>query len=364
MVIVAVAGLTLSGGQPVSAPKPEKIRQKTVYVDLDKLVSKHPAWESVSDVRMVVDSVRAGSVKIAVTKPGIKIADGFAKAAAEDKAVREELVTRAIAIADEAMVRLEEQQSAVVEAGLAQRRETMKKSAEAEIMAQVKDIEKQTSADVAKIASDYCPDRINAELKVAALRNQIDKPGVDTKVAQAKLDGFQAELSRIEGECSAQTDAVLDDAREKIDSLWANSADKTNAALSIIESGEKRKIKNRSAASRYEILKDMLNLYDSGNSSVVSAKKQSLPVVNSAALSAENGIPGGVGNWPANDSALENRIRQDVKSAVARIARTQGVVVVFSRSSDNVSDATERFLHLMNRNAWQFCSPVMSLVSG
>lgn len=364
MVIVAVAGLALSGGQPAGVPKPDSAKPKTVYVNLDQLVKKHPAWEAVSDTRNVMDSVRSGSVKIAESRSlGDASSYGSAKAAA-DEAVRKELVTQAISTADEAMMKLEAQQSEAVDAGLKQRRRTMKKSAEAEIMAQVKEIETQTGETVGQIARSHSPERINTELKIAALKNQIGKPGVDSKAAQAKLDAVQSELSKIKEESSAETDRVMSDAKEKIDSLWENSAAQTDAALSIIESSEIRKIKNRSAASRYEILKDLLSLYDSGNKADITSGRERLPNIEAASMPAA-----GFGNeeiraWKTDNSALATRIRKDVKDAVIKMARASGVEVVFTRSSSGIPDATDRFAQLMNRNAWQVCSPVLSQVSG
>ncbi|MEN6356194.1 MAG: hypothetical protein ABFD83_03820 [Armatimonadota bacterium] len=361
MIVVTIAGLALSGGQPVAAPRQPR-GHEVVYVDLDRLVQSHPAWQAVLMTRSVVNDARPDSIQVGGSSQESEAAGSKIKYPNADPNIRERLVSEAIRVADEAMIKLETQQLETVDIRLRQRRETMEKSAESEVTAGVREINEKAESDVEQIARRYCPDKINAELKFAALKLKSGKPGIDDKANSLKIEEAGKNLARINEQCSTETSRVLDQAKAQIEALWSNATTRTDAYLSIIESGEKRKISNRAAASRNEILREMLSLYDSGSS--LTALQPAMDTNTSASLSRVASVGSSrmdIGDWRNENIRLESRIRQGVKAVVSRIARDQGVRVVFSRTSKGVPDETGRFARLMSERAWDGCDPVVSM---
>lgn len=363
MIVATVAGLTLSGGQPVAAPSRQPISRKVVYVDLDALARMHPAWQAVTITGSAINDAGAGSLKISGPLMAKKTVHFKAHIPDTDPAIRQQLVSEAIRVSDDAMMKLENAQLEAADMRLRQRRETMEKSVEAEVMASVREINEKAYGDVEQIARKHCSDKINAELKVAALKLQSGKPGIDDKSNAAKLESAEADLMRINGECSDETNGVLGQAKTQTASLWANAASRTDAALLIIESSERRKIKNRAAASRNEILRELLSLYDADSSIAAmrpSGRWSADMNLSRVALASPGRMD--IGKWYAQNSQLQKRIRQNIKSAVSKMAMTQGVRVVFSRVSNNIPDQTKRFARLMSERAWDGCDPVLSMV--
>lgn len=360
MLIATVAGLTLSGSQPVSAPRQANDRE-VVYVDIDTLVQMHPAWQAVSMTGSVMSDALADSVKVGGSAVYGKNADTDIKYSELDPNIRQRLVSEAIRLADDAMLKLEKQQLEIVDLRLGQRRETMKKSYETEVTARAQEISEKAADQVELIARKYCADKINAELNVKTLQLRSGQPGIDDKLNDLKIAAAENGLARVNEQCSLETDKVLDQAKALTDSLWSNAITRTDASLSIIESGEKRKISNKGAASRNEILRELLSLYDFGDTStaLLSNPSRAFAVESSAAFAGSGRID--IADWREENTSLKSRIRQDVKIAVSRIAQTQGVRVIFTRKSKGIPDETKRFARLMSESIWNGCDPVISM---
>jgi hypothetical protein len=282
-----------------------------------------------------------------------------------DSTTRRRLVTETIKSADDALREMEAEQWQSVNTRLRMRRETMEKSSEAEIMVQVHEIEEQAARSVEQVVHQHCNDRINAELKVAALKTESISPAADASVTKSKLEVAESSLSQIKGECAIETNRIWEDAKTLIDSLLADAAARTNASLSVYESGEKRKIGDRAVASRNEILSELRSLHEAVNlesASAFSAFGMTTGTHTTETTDYGTG-PVRLVKWQDESTDLESRIRQDVKCAVLKMARTEGVTVVFSRSSDRVPDRTRRFARLMSQRDWHGCGPVISVAS-
>ncbi|MHB9035293.1 MAG: hypothetical protein ACYC64_01410 [Armatimonadota bacterium] len=363
MIAGLATGLALSSCQPAVTTRQDTARRE-VYVDIDRLVQLHPAWEALSMTKSAVADVRTGSSPFGSAKQ--KVAggkQGSILVADLDPATRERLVTETIASAGAALRELEVEQRQAIDIRLRMRRETMENSAQAEVMVGVHEIEERAARSAEQVVLKHCPDRINAELKVAALKTESDSPGTDAKVAKSKIAAAETNLNQIKDECVLETKRVWDDAKDRIDSLLADAATRTDASLAIYESGETRKISDRAASARGEILGELQSLYamtNTGGTQVFSANGNR---TLARASRATDGAPGSFGDWRNDTTGLERRIRQDVKCAVAKIAYANGMTVVFSRSSNRIPDETRQFAQLMTERAWHGCGPVISLVS-
>lgn len=208
MLIATVAGLTLSGSQPVSAPRQANDRE-VVYVDIDTLVQMHPAWQAVSMTGSVMSDALADSVKVGGSAVYGKNADTDIKYSELDPNIRQRLVSEAIRLADDAMLKLEKQQLEIVDLRLGQRRETMKKSYETEVTARAQEISEKAADQVELIARKYCADKINAELNVKTLQLRSGQPGIDDKLNDLKIAAAENGLARVNEQCSLETDKVL-----------------------------------------------------------------------------------------------------------------------------------------------------------
>lgn len=357
-----VAGLALSGGQPAATTKVQPA-EREVYVNLDKLSQLHPAWELMSMTKSTIADARAGMKPLIAAGSNIAVSDWDQIDSVEpDTALRERLSSDAAKLADESLRELENQQRLAVDSRLRLKRETMEKSAESEVVVRVKEIEDEASASAEQVARKYCPDRINAELKVSALKTESGSSGVDENVTKSKLEVAQAELDRINSECSSEANRVWDDAQTQIDSLLIDTSTRMDAALSIYESAQVRKIDERVASSRNEILDEMMSLYEPAElrgTSMFSLGENRTVVASHVTTDSSD-----LGDWQSNNAGLRQRIRRDVKNAVAKIAKDEGVRVVFVRDSSDMPDETSKFAQLMARLPWHGCGPVISAASG
>lgn len=362
--------------------------RETVYVDVGRLATLHPDSELLADMKSVVSEIRAGSAwkpapaKVDLTPPPaprMPIDHSMMSRAKLEAELAQEAVS--------ALGKLETDQRDALQARLRASRALLVSSADAEIAAEVREIEDEAASKLRSLAQRYAADRINAQLKISALgvarggMKDLSNPGSrgddggaaalvrETETSgnselasiDSQLRGVQADLGHIIGVSMAETEQIQADARKRIETLKTAAHQKIDSTLAIQEDAESRKIENSITMARSDILEEMTTV---GQSRAYSGSPRS-PGTARVALSVHaspasvGGVGGDLGSIEGAVASLEIRIRDEVRGAVLKLAESKGVSVVFIRNGRRVPDQTDEFAQAFRDRGWELCAPVL-----
>jgi len=393
-----VGSVTIALSLPLTSSrmgKPKVASDKTiVYVDTDRLMRLHPSADALAVMRQIAADVRLGMRTMPFSanrdlpqKTAVPVAsDGITCSVSRDK-LEADVARAAIG----ALRDLESAQREVLKARLRATRRMMEESANADIRSRVQDIEQETSRKLRDVAERYAADRINASLKIGALRvadkslkslversggiaakgqSAPDSPAAINESAEinSKLRDAQAELARIV-DVGAEEDArIKADMRAKIEALWSDSAANIEKSLSAIERDANARIERDIMTAQNDIIQELsslgkwFNAGDSAKKTTGYARTAANPVQGSAFIIQQRRLnPDSVDTAVA---ALEQRIRLDIRRAVRLLADKQGIDVTFVRHGDGLPDRTREFEKKLRCLFWNECGPVLCDVKG
>ena len=340
---------------------------REVYVDISKLSKLHPSYAALVEMRAALADVQAGSSRVvSLDHPELRVK----KIAGNTPATidRSNLVAAVAKSAMDDLYMLESDQREALRARLREKRETMMEDAEAEIKLQVYELEDETAKKLRLVTERYVTDRLNAQIRTFALKSASESLGVDQEAANLKLAKACAELDYIDSACLGQENEVNAKSKDQINTLRKSAERDIDAALSLYESTEDRRISDSVSAAREQTLRD-LKL----QSGVIKAGKAA-----SASLLQSGGAVELLKHPVAEDNAsakalimlekqaseIELRIKEDVVRVVQKLASEKGVKVTFSRGERRLADETQMFRGLMRKFAWGICEPVLTGMSG
>lgn len=392
-----VGSVTIALSLPLTSSrveKPKVVSDKTiVYVDTDRLMRLHPSADALAVMRQIAADVRLGmrtmpfSANRDLPQTAVPVAsDGITCSVSRNK-LEADVAQAAIG----ALRDLESAQREVLKARLRATRRMMEESANADIRSRVQDIEQETSRKLRDVAEQYAADRINASLKIGALRvadkslkslversggtaakgkSALDSPAAINESAEinSKLRDAQAELARIV-DVGAEEDArIKAEMRAKIEALWSDSAANIEKSLSAIERDANARIERDIMTAQNDIIQELsslgkwFNAGDSAKKTTGYARTAANPAQGSAFIMQQRRLnPDSVDTAVA---ALEQRIRLDIRRAVRMLADKQGIDVTFVRHGDELPDRTREFEKKLRCLFWSECGPVLCDVKG
>ncbi|MCE5199873.1 MAG: hypothetical protein ABFD54_02520 [Armatimonadota bacterium] len=355
------AGLGLSRRSPASVKHTAPVKQ-VVFVDISKLVKMHPSWDALCLMQSTSRNSQPGKGAVDIMGDG-PAWTGASSAHAEkpgDVVSRACLAAVAAVAAEQAMIQLESQQRDALQARMRDKRDTLEQSTRADAKLREKEIEDEATANELAIAEKYCADRLNAQIKLMALQTVSGTTGIDDVAIAARLKQVKDDLDRITSACATQTSEAAAASRASAEKVWADAAERIDAAMSIYESGENRKIESGGYLARNDILSEVKHASSAAGTPVAVPVRQHRRSRGSMRLASNSSEATSVsGEWRDRCSTLQARIASDVAQAVKKIAREEGVRVTFSCKGSKTPDATERFARLMRDRAWRSCGPVV-----
>lgn len=378
LVAIAVAGvgvgLTLAadlstGTRRESAARGEPTAIREVYVDVSQLTKLHPRWETLVAMRSTAASAAGSENAIAADGSPMRPRQSNGTDGSLVSASRNKLSAEAAKAAEDALVRLEAEQREALSQRLGASRKTMEESAEADLKVRAQEIEAARDEKLRAAMHGYCPDRLNAKLKESALKVAANSPGIDKKLVEAKLVAIRSELDRIAGVCAVETNEIEAEAHNTIKEIVTSAAARIEAALSIRESGEIRRIESRANSARSDLLSELYAFdFSPRSAKTISADgawtlRQTTDArrfVNRTTPEANNSRQ----MWNRKTADLEVRIRADIDRAVRQIASEKGVRVTLSRGGSDVPNETQAFADALRKHALALCGPVLCEMRG
>lgn len=350
--------------QPVVMEKKTSVIRQEVYVNVYKLVRLHPRWEVLSEMKATLAEARIAPE--ALKSPGhlhVSQLDAEHVPDSNSSVFRQTLEAEAGKAAIRALGQLESDRRTAMESRTRVMRETMISSTKADIQAETQKIVDYAGDNERKIAQENSSDRLNAEIRLSALNHALKLQGVRKQELQDKLKTAQAGFDKVTQSTQAETLKIESDTKEKIADLHEQSADMLDAAISIYESGENRRIEEEMTTARDATFKELsLPERDFLNEGKTSAGFDMKPGQNASLLTSDADEAGKLGTaWMHKEiSTLESRILQDVKRMVLGMAEKKGVKVVFTRNDADIPDQTQVFYDLMRRSDWSAGGLILS----
>jgi len=378
----------------VEVEKPKIASDKvTVYVDMDRLMRLHPSSGALALMKRIAADVRQGmrTMPFSVGRDASSVNASVASDGITCSVSREGLEADVAQAAIGALRDLESAQREALQARLRATRRTMEESASANIKAQVRDIEQETSRKLRDVAERYAADRINAYLKIGALkiadkslkslaersgatvaknRGAVNSPAEnelgagESAAIDAKLRVLQADLARTIDIGDGEDARIREEARAKIEALWSDSAANIEKRLSDIEKDANARIERDIMSAQNEVIQELSSFGKWLGAEENSARKTAgyaRAVVNpaqGASIVMQKRRP----DFDSVDMAvevLEQRIRLDVRRAVRMLADKQGINVTFVRTGGGLPDRTREFERKLRCLSWNECGPVL-----
>lgn len=373
-VIVGAVGLGVGLTKPpASGPVQLSKAERVVFVDLDKIVALHPDWPALLMMRSVAADVAGGQAGSAeplvlgsVALPALKARAATSRWVLEDRAARQ---------ADDALTKLGAEQMQSLAARLQATKKTMIDSAESDLWLRAYDAEQEAAGKIGAISSKYSREQINLRAKIGALDAMLGKrgnkdvgvtPGVNEADARKRLAELQSQLDGIDGEIASEIQKVSDSAARTISDLRASSNAKIDSAIAAYGAQEARTVQEHIKEARSQVIGDVMSLdeiagSDTGISAKPSVDREDSPRMAGPGLGPKPAYNGRreADDWRVRELALEKRLRADAVSMVRKMAREQGMKVVFDRPAASVPDETARFIRLINDRGWRLGEPIL-----
>ncbi len=290
-----------------------------------------------------------------------------------------------------ALSHLEADQRAALEARLSASRRTLQESARSELTAQFRDVRNDASDKLKALAESHASERVNAQIKIAALgiaksalKTLTDPMGAQRQTANAdsqpvlvkdtetetdpqiaalgaELRSVQAGLGGIIDTTIAKTNAIRAEARQKIASLRAESDARIDSQLAQQEQEGRKRIEGGITVARSEVLRE-LSLLDKALDLRTNGMASHEPVrVSVTPVGGPGTFRGATVDVRAMDRALLDaraRVLADVRDTVRKLAEEKGLRVTFSRGA-GISDRTKAFADMLRSDGWGACGPAL-----
>ena len=366
LVGLAVAGALIYLGAPKSArqesaPARDSSPQKTVYVDISKLIPMHPSYEFVKQSTMVMAGVRRETPGQPVEMPWLRIAP--VKLDIKHPVVsREELESDVVWSAVQSLTQWENRLKQSLQARLKGNWKTLKQVANSEIRLATREIEDQAAEDRRAVIVKYLFPRLNAFAKYSAAERATKIPGFQSPSITQSYEVAKAEYESMMAEYNAELGKIEAKAKQQVGAVRKEATERAETSLAVVERQGTRKIAQRVAEIREEIINDTeLASAASRETSIDMSSFRQIDmsealIVPQLPLSAAGSVP------TVSVADVSAAITRDVTQAVRRIAGEKRLEVVFTRGP--APDSTEVFAQEMRSRLWWGQGPVLAEVGG
>lgn len=321
--------------------------RQAVYIDLDLLARDCPAHVSMR-------GLAAGGGRVLAAHKGRSAGADAVKIAGPDQTAFRwarqhlEFVTAEAAVVG--LRRLEVLRNRSADLNLEAMRAAAAERAEAEAEAEIVRLAHERADGLRQAANDLAAERVNAEMKVGALRAALKVETPDRPSLEAMLAAAQSNLKSVDARLNDEASRIENVWRDRVDALSRTVSEQVDSEISAHAAQVKSRIESEISRARTELLSSMgsnsVGSSLSGVSAAVSVhrvRRDSLPTHRSASTVRVN---------PAS-------VRLGIRNAVARqaaiIAERHGWRAVFVRTP-GIPDRTGSILREMRR-IWNAAAP-------
>jgi hypothetical protein len=364
LVGVAIAGalVYLSAPRQAQAPRTAELKpayrpERTVYVDLGRLVPLHPSYAFVIRSRTIESAIPA-LMPVAESGPPTRIPQ--VRLNLKDPVVsRDDLESDTVWAAVQSLTQWENGLRNALNAKLSGNWSTLKQVANSEIRLAVKDIDDQAATDGRAVIMKYLYPRVNSYARYAAADKANQIQGFQAEYLKQAYEGAKAEHESTVAKYLAELGAIDTNAKKQAAAVRKEAMDRADTSLAGIERLGSRNIARRVTEVRDEIVNDTELAATAGKTAAIDVK--SLRQSESAGARLGPGVPvtaGGAVKLPD----ISRAIAGDVAQAVERIALERKLAVIFTPGS--APDETAMFMREMKSRVWWGQSPVLAGFGG
>lgn len=343
--VVCALGLAIVGVGWHAEERPKPPAPAQVYCDIDELMRYHPAWDQLVQVRGMLSyrdsgrEERSGTAEVAPVEIPVPTASS-----AGGSVTRAALQLRLEQRAQAELAKLGEQ----LDASLARQLNEKRRELEAGAQAREAEIGRESEFDFAKELRQTGEqrefERVDAAIKLAALKAQFSSPGVDTTRVKSAIDTKEKELSTVRDELAQRED----DLRKKVSSRFASVAEENRRAieqeLAELQRRESVRIKSVVRGQRERLHNDLAGVGAFTVDMDQAFSNETAQVGYGAARKAKMMRSEGVSKFGSAEVSsseslngfakrLRERTRTELESVVKRIARENGLSVTFHPTS-------------------------------
>lgn len=342
LLVVALVGVS---GEEQQSPK----KAKSVYVNVDRLMSSHPAWAELQDIQAA--SARLGKGKNtglgATASVRIPETENAFAPDVDRLALEQELRESA----DRELQSVESRLRTDAEKRSLKQRAKLVSDLELDVAEHDRWLHSQTLESAAPVTDEWLDQQVNAQLKAIAVRQSANVAGQDKAAALARAEQLQAELD------------ASSHARD-IDGIKAEAAKKAELARfrSDREQGIDRELTrfNRREERRVSLeVSGYRHAVDRALASHSAARKRNpagaLVAEHSGQIQAVTRKAGATADPNGESQCLSDackrlrmRIRRDMADSVKRIAAAENIQVTFNKSA-SLPDYTDHFAEAMQK---------------
>ena len=373
VLVFICAGAGLQFMRLVSSDQQDVVpRQRAVYVDTARLVHLHPGWEALKEMRAALAEVRASDEQLEAAAGKSTVGNNVISGERlESDSVqvpsRDQLEAECARSATDALSQLEQQKREAMDVRLRTARKSMMLSADIHANSKIHEIEAEARKQIAAVEEKYAPGRLNAQVKLAALKTSNGAAGADAKQAKVKMKAAEDEVTRLENVRAAEIERIEAVKKSKIELVGTEEAAEIERWVENYEKQESSRISSGIDEARQEVLQQMDECktirVTGAKIKGVSSRLKSAAGIASVDRKEMNGRADVV-ELDSAAAALEQRIRKDVDRAVRALAVRQGIKVSFARRDNGMKDATETFAELMKKYSWRSFGPAVSEARG
>lgn len=336
--------------------KNSAVAQHIVYVDTDKLMKMHPNNGTAREMeRMLAEVDKIVNTELLGGAADENIVINIPAAGTEPisrKVLEADAANNAVLSLDE----LDKQKRTALNARMNSMRDTMMKSAETDINAQIKDIEKSTINSNRTVDEHYMMDRLNAQLKASALRVQTKVSGIDQDAVKAKLRAVEQSITDMDKASNTEKDSFDKKANDKANTLRMAAARKIEDKIRAYEDRENSRIISDKEEAQEQIVRE-IGLF---GKTIPGNKNVAIAPLKQNNVKSENLLRSNTQASDLHTAAFElnTRIREDVNRVVLELAAEKGIKVTFKRS-EGMHDATGMFAQWLREREWITSGPAM-----
>ncbi|MEN6372787.1 MAG: hypothetical protein ABFD64_12340 [Armatimonadota bacterium] len=348
--VVCIIALTIAGfGWYIESQRAPEVAKKQVYCNLDELVSSHPAWKQLVLVReMMLRNERSVRFKNGNASLSRGMDFEFREPAVLSES-RASLQSRLEKRSQQEMQLIRLQLENALEKRLNERRQDLEAQASAAEAEERRKSEQKLAVDLRALNEEQQYERVDTAIKLYALKAQLSVEGLSSDAVKQSIASRESEFDSIKAKLTQNENDLVSRMAAKSLKVGEERRKSAENELESIRDDETRRIndliRKKRERFRYELVKNNFNdarMQLIGSCSTEYGRENAVVSCAPAELVLKYSAIKGGDEASALEKSLRCRIHSELETVVRRIARQNGMNVVFKNTGE-VEDRTDWF---------------------
>ncbi|MEN6521680.1 MAG: hypothetical protein ABFD46_11100 [Armatimonadota bacterium] len=347
-VICIIALAIVGSGVYFESQRAPEAAKKQVFCNMDELEPCHPAWNQLVQVREMM-SLTQRNVRFQKNSSVSRSIDSELRDPAVVSESRTSLQTKIEKKAQQEMKQISSHLEDALEKRLNERRQDLEAQAGAAEAEARRESEKELAVDLRALNEERQYERVDAAIKLYALKAQLVVDGLSLDEVKQAIASRENELNDIKSKLTQSEKDLVTKMAEKSLQAGEKRRKSIERELASIRNEETRRIndliRKKSERLRYDLVN---NSFGESGKHLASSRTTAFDSDNtgwryvSSGIVLKSSVNAGCNDSLDLEKSLHIRIRSELEAAVRRIARQNGLNVVFKNTGE-VEDRTDWF---------------------